>query len=102
MTSAAPRTGTAARSGPRDPDCETGLPRTARTLIYLAVLLSAGHHLDHVLRGAHLAWPLTDQVSPFTISLGVYRSSRSDSTCPAPAGSAPATGCCCPDPERCS
>ena len=72
MTSPAPRAATAAWPGPRDRARETGLPRTSRALIYLAMLLSAGHHLDHVLRGTHLGWPLTDQVTPFTISLGVY------------------------------
>ena len=46
--------------------------RRARTLIHLATLLSLGHHLDHVLRGNHTGWPLTDQVTPFTYSVVVY------------------------------
>ena len=43
-----------------------------RGLIYLSALLSLGHHVDHVLRGDHLGWPLTEPVTPFTYSLAVY------------------------------
>jgi hypothetical protein len=31
-----------------------------------------GHHVDHVIRGNHVGWPLTAEVTPFTYSLGVY------------------------------
>ena len=41
-------------------------------LIALATVLSLGHHLDHVIRGNHVGWPLTAEVTPFTYSLGVY------------------------------
>ena len=44
----------------------------ARLLIYLAAVLSLGHHVDHVIRGNHVGWPLTEQATPFTYSLGVY------------------------------
>lgn len=46
--------------------------RAARSLIYLATVLSLGHHVDHVIRGNHTGWPHTDQVTPFTYSLAVY------------------------------
>ena len=46
--------------------------RRAYALIYLATALSLGHHLDHVIRGNHVGWPLTAEVTPFTYSLGVY------------------------------
>ena len=46
--------------------------RPGRLLIYLAAVLSLGHHVDHVLRGNHIGWPLTGQVTPFTYSLLVY------------------------------
>ncbi len=49
----------------------TGIDRT-RGLIYLSALLSLGHHVDHVLRGDHLGWPLTEPVTPFTYSIAVY------------------------------
>ncbi len=37
-----------------------------------ATLLSLGHHGDHVARGNHTGWPLTDEISAFTYSLGIY------------------------------
>ena len=46
--------------------------RRAYALIYLATFLSLGHHLDHAIRGNHIGWPLTAQVTPFTYSLAVY------------------------------
>jgi hypothetical protein len=39
---------------------------------WLAAALSLGHHLDHLIRGNAVGWPLTDQVNAFTISLAVY------------------------------
>ena len=41
-------------------------------LIYLAMFMSLGHHIDHVIRGNHVGWPLTAEVNAFTYSLGVY------------------------------
>lgn len=41
-------------------------------LIYLATLMSLGHHVDHLIRGNHVGWPVTPEVTPFTYSLGVY------------------------------
>ena len=41
-------------------------------LIALAALLSVGHHLDHAIRGNHVGWPLTAEVTPFTDRLGGY------------------------------
>jgi hypothetical protein len=38
-------------------------------LTWLAAALSLGHHLDHLIRGNAVGWPLTDQVNAFTISL---------------------------------
>ena len=40
-------------------------------LTWLAAAMSLGHHLDHVLRGNAVGWPLTDEVNAFTISLVV-------------------------------
>jgi len=53
----------------------SGLNRTNRMLyglIFVAMLMSLGHHIDHVIRGNHVGWPLTEHVTPFTYSLGVY------------------------------
>jgi hypothetical protein len=41
-------------------------------LTWLAAALSLGHHLDHLIRGNAVGWPVTDQVNAFTASLVVY------------------------------
>jgi hypothetical protein len=53
----------------------SGLNRTNRMLcglIFLAMFMSLGHHIDHVIRGNHVGWLLTEHATPFTYSLGVY------------------------------
>lgn len=47
------------------------MTRPLYAFIGLAVALSLGHHVDHVLRGA-TGWPLADTANPFTYSLLVY------------------------------
>lgn len=37
-----------------------------------AVVFSALHHVDHVIRGSHSGWPFQAGVTPFTYSLLVY------------------------------
>lgn len=37
-----------------------------------ALLLAAVHHADHVMRGAHVGWPVTEQVNTFTYTLAIY------------------------------
>jgi heme exporter protein D len=41
-------------------------------LTYLAAALSLGHHLDHMIRGNAVGWPLTGEFNAFTVSLGIY------------------------------
>jgi hypothetical protein len=41
-------------------------------LTWLAAALSLGHHLDHLIRGNAVGWPLTGQVNAVTASLVVY------------------------------
>ena len=46
-----------------------------RTLTIVAVvvtLFGIGHHIDHIIRGNHVGWPLISEVTPFTYSLGIY------------------------------
>jgi hypothetical protein len=53
----------------------SGLNRSNRMLyglIFVAMFMSFGHHIDHVIRGNHVGWPLTEYVTPFTYSLVVY------------------------------
>jgi hypothetical protein len=46
--------------------------KTLYGLVCLAAFLSLGHHIDHVIRGNHVGWPLTAELNAFTYSLGVY------------------------------
>jgi hypothetical protein len=41
-------------------------------LTWLALAMSLGHHLDHLIRGNAVGWPLTEEVNAFTASLVVY------------------------------
>jgi hypothetical protein len=45
-------------------------------LLYLLAavptLLGAAHHVDHVVRGNHVGWPVTAHVNEFTFSLAIY------------------------------
>ena len=44
----------------------------AYLLFGVATLLGLAHHLDHVIRGNHVGWPITPEVNPFTYSLVIY------------------------------
>ncbi len=46
--------------------------RTLLGLISLATVFSLGHHIDHIIRGNHVGWPLEEDPTPFTYSFGVY------------------------------
>jgi hypothetical protein len=46
--------------------------RVLSRLTWLAAVLLLGHHLDHLLRGNAVGWPVTSQVNAFTASLVVY------------------------------
>jgi hypothetical protein len=39
---------------------------------WLALVMSLGHHLDHLIRGNAVGWPVTEEVNAFTASLVVY------------------------------
>lgn len=41
-------------------------------LAILATIFGAGHHVDHIIRGNHIGWPLISEVTSFTYSLGFY------------------------------
>lgn len=41
-------------------------------LAILTTVFGMGHHIDHVIRGNHMGWPLIAEVTPFTYSLGFY------------------------------
>lgn len=46
--------------------------RRLYALIYLALFMSFGHHVDHAIRGNRVGWPLTSEVNAFTYSLAIY------------------------------
>jgi hypothetical protein len=46
--------------------------RTLFKLALLATVFGIGHHIDHVIRGNHVGWPLIEEPTPFTYSLGFY------------------------------
>lgn len=46
--------------------------RRLYALVYVALALAAAHHVDHVIRGNHVGWPVTPEVNAFTFSLGIY------------------------------
>lgn len=52
----------------------TVIPRSTPSYSWhiAALLLAALHHLDHALRGTHIGWPLTPDVTPFTYTLAIY------------------------------
>ena len=60
---------------PDDSTTRTG-NRTVTRGVYLiaavSTLLGIGHHVDHIVRGNHVGWPITSQVNPFTYSLAIY------------------------------
>ena len=49
-----------------------GSNRVMYLLVFLAMFMSLGHHIDHVIRGNHVGWPLTAEVNAFTYSLVIY------------------------------
>lgn len=54
---------------------ERSTARTRRGLLFFAgaaVILSAMHHVDHVIRGNHSGWPFQTEVAIFTFSLLIY------------------------------
>ena len=57
---------------PRDRSRGGTLGPRAYFLFALATLLGLAHHLDHVIRGNHVGWPITPEVNPFTYSLVIY------------------------------
>jgi len=54
------------------PTTDTTLTRGFYAFVLVPTLLGAAHHVDHVVRGNHVGWPLTPEVNPFTYSLAIY------------------------------
>lgn len=41
-------------------------------LVAGSTVLGLAHHVDHVVRGNHVGWPVTATVNAFTLSLAIY------------------------------
>ena len=49
-----------------------GLTPLFPVVVALPALLGAAHHVDHIVRGNHVGWPIIPEVTPFTYSLVIY------------------------------
>lgn len=54
------------------PTDETSLTRAFYLFVLVPTILGAAHHIDHIIRGNHVGWPITPEVNPFTYSLAIY------------------------------
>ena len=54
------------------PTTETSLTRSFYVFMSVPTVLGVVHHIDHIIRGNHVGWPLTPEVNPFTYSLAIY------------------------------
>lgn len=42
------------------------------TLVVVTTIFAVGHHVDHIIRGNHVGWPLIPDITAFTYSLLFY------------------------------
>lgn len=54
------------------PTNDTNLTRVFYLFVLVPTVLGVAHHIDHIIRGNHVGWPLTPHVNPFTYSLAIY------------------------------
>ena len=50
----------------------SSVPRQVYLVVLVPALFGMAHHVDHIVRGNHVGWPLTPEVNAFTLSLAVY------------------------------
>jgi len=48
------------------------IPRRVLLAVFVPALFGMAHHVDHIVRGNHVGWPLTPEINAFTLSLAVY------------------------------
>jgi len=51
---------------------DTALTPLLYVFIAVPTVLGAAHHIDHIIRGNHIGWPITADINAFTYSLGIY------------------------------
>lgn len=54
------------------PTNDTTLTRAFYLFVIVPTVLGAAHHIDHIIRGNHVGWPVTPHVNEFTYSLAIY------------------------------
>jgi hypothetical protein len=54
------------------PRHSSSVTRLLYLLVLGALVLGMAHHIDHLVRGNHVGWPVTEHVNAFTYSLGIY------------------------------
>jgi hypothetical protein len=54
------------------PTPNSTLTRLFYLFVMMPTLLGMTHHVDHIIRGNHVGWPLTNHVNTFTYSLAIY------------------------------
>jgi len=54
------------------PTNDTSLTRAFYLFVLVPTVLGAAHHIDHIIRGNHVGWPVTPEVNAFTYSLAIY------------------------------
>ena len=54
------------------PTENTSLTRGLLLFAVIPTILGAAHHVDHIIRGNHVGWPITSHVNAFTFSLAIY------------------------------
>lgn len=48
------------------------VPQRLIGFIFVILLFGVGHHIDHIIRGNHVGWPLSPEINAFTFSLLAY------------------------------
>ena len=54
------------------PTKDTNLTPLFYLFVLIPTVLGVAHHVDHIIRGNHVGWPITSNVNPFTYSLAIY------------------------------
>lgn len=54
------------------PTTDSDLTPLFYLFVVVPTVLGAAHHIDHIIRGNHVGWPITAHVNPFTYSLAIY------------------------------
>lgn len=54
------------------PTTDTTLTRAFYLFMLVPTVLGIAHHIDHIIRGNHIGWPIRPEVNAFTYSLAIY------------------------------